>query len=240
MYPIVSKNEFVSVTEAYATMSDGVKLYTRYAVPSETEKCPAIYIRTPYDSSHNGLAHDIESYKDDLFIRHGYAVVLQHCRGTGDSEGECVPYEEREDGLETLDYIRALPFYNGEIYILGSSYLSTVHLCYLSKKQNDIKGACLQIQTDRMYHRNFRNGCNYKLNNAMWWARMLNKRFPEQNRDQMFKLPYIDSAKRVFGVDVPEFTESLIHNTCDEYWTQDSRWNAIDSFDFPTLSPYSL
>ena len=235
MYPITSKNEFVTVTEAYATMSDGVRLYTRYAVPSGAQKCPAVYIRTPYDPSHNGLAHDLQSYKDNLFIQHGYAVVLQHCRGTGDSEGECVPYQEREDGLETLDYIRSLPFYNGEIYVTGSSYLATVHLCYLSEKQEDIKGACLQIQTDRMYYRNFRNGCNYKLNNALWWAGMLKRRFPEQQRELVNELPYVESAKRVFGVDVPEFTEGLIHNDCDEYWTCDPRWSVIDSLDVPTL-----
>ena len=104
--------------------------------------------------------------------------MKQDCRGTGDSEGECVPYKEKDDGLATLDYIRSLPFYNGEIYITGSSYLATVHYDYLGKKPADIKAACLNIQTDRMFFRNYRNGCNFRLNNILWYATMIKKRFP--------------------------------------------------------------
>ena len=164
VYPIISENEAVIVTETYATMPDGVRLYTRYAVPKTGEKHPVVYQRTPYEPAHGGVAHDIEDYKNNSFIRHGYAVLTQHCRGRGDSEGECVPYQERDDGLATLDFIRSLPFYNGEVYVTGGSYLASVHLCYLSAKPKDVKGACLQIQADRMYYRNYKNGCNYKLN----------------------------------------------------------------------------
>ena len=235
MYPIITENEFVTVTETFATMPDGVRLYTRYAVPKGKEKCPTVYIRTPYEVARNGTVNDGEEYRNNLFIKHGYAVLTQHCRGRGDSEGTCVPYREREDGLATLDFIRALPFYNGEIYITGRSYLASVHLCYLSSKPSDIKGGCLQIQTDRMYYRNYKNGCNYKLNNARWHAKMYERQFPNQQCEQLFKLPYIDSAKRAFGVDVPKFTEGLIHNTCDEYWTNDSRWNVIESLHIPIL-----
>ncbi len=235
MYPIITENELVTVTETYAVMPDGVQLYTRYAVPKGIQKCPTVYIRTPYEDAHNGLAHDVEDYNNDLFIEHGYAVFLQHCRGRGDSEGVCIPYREREDGLATLDFIRSLPFYNGEIYITGGSYLASVHLCYLSAKPSDIKGACLQIQTDRMYYRNYRNGCNYNLNNALWWARMLERRFPEQQHGQAYNLPYIDTAKRIFGIDVPEFTEGLVHNSCDEFWKNDPRWNVVEKLAMPTL-----
>lgn len=235
MYSIITENELVTVTETFATMPDGIRLYTRYAVPKGMEKCPVVYMRTPYEPSHNGAAHDIEDYRNNLFIKHGYAVLLQHCRGRGDSEGECVPYRERDDGLNTLDYIRSLPFYNGEIYITGLSYLATVHYCYLSAQPSDIKGACLQIQVDRMYYRNYKNGCNYSLNNAKWYAGMYDRRFPEQKCELLYKLPYIDAAKRAFGVDLPEFTQGLIHNTCDEFWKNNSRWNVIESLQIPTL-----
>lgn len=231
----VSENEFVMVIEKFAVMPDNVRLYTRCIVPKGVEKCPVIYMRTPYEAAHNGVSHSLEEYKNNAFINHGYAIVLQHCRGRGDSEGVCTPYQERNDGLATLDFIRSMPFYNGEIYVLGGSYLATVHLCYLSANPKDIKGACLQIQTDRMFYRNYRNGCNYRLNNADWWARMLERRFPEQNCKEMYKRPYIDSAKRVYGVDVPEFTEKLIHNICDKYWTDTQSWSAIDNLEIPTL-----
>ena len=52
--PIITENEFVTVTETFATMPDGVRLYTRYAVPKDKEKCPIVYIRTPYEAARNG------------------------------------------------------------------------------------------------------------------------------------------------------------------------------------------
>ena len=164
-YPIISENESVILTETYVVMPDGVRLYTRYAVPKTGEKFPIVYKRTPYEAAHDGVAHDIETYRKDPFIQRGYSVLIQHCRGRGDSEGECIPYQERDDSMATLEFIRSLPFYNGEIYVTGGSYTATVHLCYLPEKPKDVKGACIQIQPDRKYYRNYRNGCNYKLNN---------------------------------------------------------------------------
>ena len=129
-------------------------------------------------------------------------MLIQHCRGRGDSEGICIPYskEERRDGLETIEYIRTLPFYNGEIYVTGESYVATVHFCYLDVAPSDIKGACLQIQTDRLFFRNYRNGLNYKLNNLGWWSMMAERKYKKISGAEPTTLPYIDAAKRLFGV----------------------------------------
>ena len=151
MYPMVSENENLKMMEELVTMKDGVGLYTRYVCPKKEERYPIVFIRTPYEKSHKGVAHDLLEYESDVFLQNKYAVVVQHCRGTGDSEGFCIPYNETEDGMEALEYIRSLPFYNGEIYVTGESYLSTVHLSYIGTNPSDIKGAALAIQTDRMY-----------------------------------------------------------------------------------------
>ncbi len=235
MKTISYERDGFAVTETYAVMPDGVKLYTRYTVPVGVEKCAIVFKRTPYEPAHVGKANEQESVLDKPFLEHGYALVVQHCRGRGDSEGECTPYKEREDGLATLDFIRSLPFYNGEIFLFGGSYLATVHWSYLADCPRDVKGICLAIQNDRLYTRNYRNGCNYRLNNFSWWAKMLERRFPDQKSELAYKRPYVDAAKRVFGVDVPEFTEGLLHNTCDDYWKNNSRWNVIDSLKVPVL-----
>ena len=81
---IITESANVILTEEFATMPDGVRLYTRYAVPKGVEKCPVVYMRTPYEKTHGGAPHDIEEYKNNTFIKRGYAVLLQHCRGRGD------------------------------------------------------------------------------------------------------------------------------------------------------------
>lgn len=235
MYPIITENDFIRVTETMVKMNDGVRLYTRVAVPKGKEKCPVVFIRTPYEKAHDEAPHDISLYENNEFIKHGYAEVLQHTRGRGDSEGICIPYNEREDGLCTLEFIRTLPCYNGEIYLFGRSYLTTVHLSYLSAKPHDIKGAVLDIQTDRMFFRNYRNGCCYDFCNIKWWAKMMNRRYPEPDFEGTLIRPFKDIAKRVFGEDVPQYTANLLNDTYNDFWKSDPRTDVIDSIHFPVL-----
>jgi len=235
MFPLTRENEYVKLTEEYVTMSDGVGLYTRVAVPYGVDKCPVVYIRTPYDQPLEGKLYDINELNCNQFIKNGYAVVRQHCRGTGESKGEMTPYEERQDGLETLDYIRNLPCYNGEIYLWGKSYLTTVHLMYLNTQPEDIKGAAFEIQTDKMFFRNYRNGCCYDLCFVNWWLDRLKRRFPNQNRDEILKRPYRDLMKRVLGCDIPAYTNGLLNDTYNEYWKKDPRDNVIENLKIPVI-----
>lgn len=222
--------------EEFFTMSDGIRLYTRIVLPEEDKKLPVVFIRTPYEATHNGIPHPIDEYKNDLFIENGYAVILQHTRGRGDSEGACRPYEERQDGLDSLQIIRSLPFYNGEIYVTGSSYLSTVHLSYLDTNPSDIKAAALNIQTDRMYFRNHRNGCCYDYCNIGWWLSMLKNRYPNQApyKDALYR-PYYRIMERVVGEDVPEYTAMLLNDEYNDFWEKDSRTYVIDNLEIPVL-----
>lgn len=180
MYPIIQESEHYTITEQLLSMSDGIRLYTKCIVPRGAEKYPTVFIRTPYDTVRNGVPAPIEKEAETSFVAAGYAVVRQHCRSIGNSEGFCIPYDEKERnaGLDTLAHIRTLPFYNGEIYLWGQSYLSTVHLTYMDTQPSDIKGAALSIQTDRMFFRNYRNGCCYDFCNINWWLGMMKRQYP--------------------------------------------------------------
>ena len=149
------------LSEQFLKMSDGILLYTKIVLPRKEGKFPIVFMRSPYEDKTELGSSSVDDYKDNLFVKNGYALVYQHTRGKGNSEGICVPYNERQDGLDTLNILRCMDFYNGEIYITGESYLATVHLCYLDTNPSDIKGAALSIQTDRMFFRNYRNGCCY-------------------------------------------------------------------------------
>ncbi len=225
------------IKEEYFVMTDGVRLYTRIVLPEDGKKFPIVFIRTPYEEKRGGIPYPAEQYENDLFLKNGYAVIVQHTRGCGDSEGEFKPYQcERTDGLDTLELIRALPFYNGEIYIFGRSYLSTVHLCYLDTKPHDIKAASLSIQTDRMYFRNYRNGCCYDFCKIGWWVKRLKNRYPEQKSlEEALRRPYYKIMERIVGEDVPEYTELLLNDTYNSFWESDPRTYVIDNLTIPTL-----
>ena len=141
------------VIECYVEMRDGVKLYTIIQLPHEGGRFPVIVKRNPYMTMESNIG---EYQSEDT---HGYAVVIQHCRGTAKSEGICVAYKnERNDGLDLLDWIRKQPFYNGELYLMGGSYCCSVHLSYINTDPPDVKAAFLAIQDSERYNVLYRNG----------------------------------------------------------------------------------
>jgi len=219
-------------------MSDGICLYTRCTVPKGKQKFPTVFIRTPYDSPQKGIPCTVDKTVEAVFAAAGYAVVRQHCRGTGDSDGFCLPYSEKErtDALDTLALIRQMPFYNGEIFLWGGSYLASVHYLYLDTAPADIKGAVFAIQTDRMYFHKYRNGCVYDLiGNTNWYLDRIRRKYPVQDRSQVDKRPYKNIMPRVIGTDIPHFADTMHNDHYNDFWKNDPRTNLIENLKLPVL-----
>ncbi|HTM76068.1 MAG TPA: CocE/NonD family hydrolase, partial [Devosia sp.] len=99
------------------TMSDGIVLMTDHFAPRGKSEHPTILMRLPY--GRRGFAGIAEAYAE-----RGFHVVLQACRGTEKSGGEFDPLvNERADGLATLDWIKAQPWFDGRLGLSGPSYL---------------------------------------------------------------------------------------------------------------------
>ena len=224
------------IKETYFTMSDGVRLYTRIVLPAENKKLPIVFIRTPYEETRNGEPYPAENYLDNLFLKNGYAIILQHVRGTGDSEGECKPYYERQDGLDTLEIIRKQPFYNGEIYLTGASYLATVHLCYLSTNPHDIKAAALSIQSDQMFESAYCNGMCRGYGGISWFLGMIKKSHtPIIDYNDALYRPYEKIMERIIGKDFPPYTDRILNITYNDFWKKQDNDHAIDNLTIPVL-----
>ena len=207
----------IKVTECFVEMRDGVKLYTLIMLPEATGKFPVIIKRTPYCDTET----DIETIKHEA--THGYAVVRQHCRGTGKSEGVCIAYKnERNDGLDLLNWVRKQPFYNGELYLSGGSYLSSVHFSYLNTNQPDIKAAFLAVQDTERYNVLYRNGV-YKTGLHGKWVMGMYKRNMGVRREfveeTMLTRPLAGVTQHVFGETVQEIEAEFLHpDPADPFW----------------------
>ena len=206
-----------TVSVCYVAMRDGVELFTQIQLPSAQGKFPVIIKRNPYcfeDIDYEALK------KEDT---RGYAVVVQHCRGTTRSQGVCIPYmNERNDGLDLLEWVRKQEFYNGEIYLWGGSYLSSVHFSYLNTDQPDIKAAFLPVQDSERYNIIYRNGFA-KMGLHAKWVMTMYKRNMDIRRDVVpdtFRtMPFAGVTEKVFGETVPEIEEEFIHpDIADEFW----------------------
>lgn len=103
-------------------MRDGVHLATDVYLPEGTPPFPVILIRTPYNKDAlQGLGAE--------GVKRGYAVVIQDTRGRFASEGENLPFEgdgwweNRADGVDTVEWILQQRWCNGRIGTWGGSAL---------------------------------------------------------------------------------------------------------------------
>lgn len=217
--------------------TDGVKLFTVVCLPQEEGKFPTVITRNPYvDGEQNAEESAIAETKlaeYQRWVNNGYAVVFQHCRGRGKSSGDCVPYiYEREDGLALQQWIREQPFYNGELYLVGASYGSSVH--YVTAPfAEDVKGCILQVQDCERYNCNYRNGF-YKIGlHGGWYVGMYKKKsIPVKNYapESYHMLPLIDFSQTVFGERAQDFDEILLHpDKNDEFWN--TRYGGVEARD---------
>lgn len=225
-------SRLADIFEEMVPMADGTRLYTYGVRPPEGVKCPIVILRNPYVSEERpDLAAFAESQAGNL--ARGYAYVIQHCRGCGLSDGDWIPYEyERSDGLALLEWVRSLPWYNGEIFLDGGSYLASVHWAYLDTDPPDVKGACLAIQEVDRYNIICRNGF-FKIGLAGNW---LVKHYKQKNhdllRDEAVRLtdfPLCDFSRRHWGVSEPSLDLPLAHPRRDDpYWASDEAGSGAD------------
>lgn len=98
-------------------MRDEIHLEADVFNPRAAGLHPTILIRVPY-----GLK--AFSVVGALYAERGYNVVVQACRGTDRSEGELDPLiHERDDGLDTVSWIKAQPWFDGRLGLTGESYM---------------------------------------------------------------------------------------------------------------------
>ena len=226
---------------------NNAKLFTIVCLPDSCGKYPTIIIRNPYDDQDENLSEkqicDNKLNESEIWLNNGYAVVLQHCRGTGKSTGDCIPYlSEREDGLFLQDWIRKQSFYNGQLFLFGHSYTSSVHFV-TAPFANDIKGAILQAQDSERYNCNYRNGFYKIALHGNWYVGMYKKKSIKNknyNGESFNMLPLSNFSKMVFGENADDFDEILKHpDKNDTFWTTrygggEAR-NAINHANIPIL-----
>ena len=96
---------------------DGVILRTDHYAP-RLDDAPTVLIRTPYGRG------GVTAIAARLLAERGFHVVMQSCRGTGGSGGAFDPMRhERDDGLDTVDWLRRQPWFNGRLGTFGPSYV---------------------------------------------------------------------------------------------------------------------
>ena len=105
-----------------ATMRDGTVLRADVYRPAEGGPHPVLLSRLPYDKS---LPVSVGVMPDPLkATAAGYVFALQDTRGRFASDGEFEPFtHEADDGYDSVEWAAAQPWSNGEVGMIGGSYI---------------------------------------------------------------------------------------------------------------------
>lgn len=107
-------------------MADGVLLDTEVYLPKTRKPCTTVLVRTPYDKAN-------EKWMGKAFGLFDIAVVIQDVRGKFKSGGEFYPFiNERDDGLQTLKWLRSQPWSNGIVAGWGAATWDTLNGPFLT------------------------------------------------------------------------------------------------------------
>lgn len=115
---------------------DGVLLAVDVYMPDEGGPFPTIAVRTPYEKSRWEQQHRYgkEYQNPERFVAAGYAVAVQDCRGTGNSQGKYFPWrDDAADGYDFIEWIAGQEWSTGKIGAMGSSNLGSVQFQYASE-----------------------------------------------------------------------------------------------------------
>jgi putative CocE/NonD family hydrolase len=218
-----------------ATMDDGVVLLAdRYVARAEAEKnegsppaVPTVLVRTPYGRrGFFGLIYG------RLLAERGFQVVVQSVRGTFGSGGEFAPFDERDDGLATLRWLREQPWCTFPIGMIGSSYMGLTQWAVASAADGSI-GALAPSITASEFHSQAYGGGSLSLDTALSWTLIiaaqerrlaplalifgLRRKLPKA----LDSLPLNELDALVAGRPIPFFREWFeVSSADDPYWAR--------------------
>src|SRR6185295_1550061 len=153
------------------TTSDGITLVSDVYRPVRAGATPAILVRIPLSKTIvNSLLATIVGR---FWAEHGYTVVNQGTRGRYESSGEPYPLrDERRDGLETLEWLKKQPWFDGRLGMWGGSvfgYTQWAIADALPAPPSGRSAMMVQIASNDFYGMLHPGGA-FALSSALFWA----------------------------------------------------------------------
>ena len=140
----------VDIQSTYVRMRDGVRLAVDYYRPTggpARRAFPVVFMYTPYKRAtlnpETGEVRDLTTSDPvaRMLLAHGYAMAYADMRGTGASSGWLLDFmpEIWEDGKELVDWIAAQPWCDGNVGMMGASYLGWSQTATASRRPAALK-----------------------------------------------------------------------------------------------------
>ena len=219
-------------------MRDGINLSADIWLPPSSRGSgpwPALLLRTIYD---NQEARYIGWARE--FTNRGYAVIMQDCRGRGDSDGDWIPYVcELYDGYDTHQWIGEQDWCDGNLGTFGLSYPGFTQTLPATLRSKYLKAvAPIASQQDNYGHHRVNGVIHHNV--AFAFLNMLGRSMQYESLkhfDQdtfFFELP-IDTAMEKVSNTHPYYKGVMEHEQYDEWWSSYSLRDKYPEMAIPSL-----
>lgn len=239
----------VRSTPLETPMSDGTILIGELLMPDKVAPgTPTIVMRGPY-----GRSLPFKARGPLQFATRGFPVFLQSSRGTAGSGGVFHPQvDEQRDGIDTLRWVRAQPWFTGRLATAGESYLGYTQWAVAGKLSRDEPGTAADAMSLTTTMPDFGaitwdNGA-YALRNALGWTQvktllegnMLALRVltgPNPKLEKGFAaMPLRTGDLTVLGKHNDWYQDWLTHEDLrDEYWSKQSHRASVKDVTAPMV-----
>ncbi len=223
---------------------DGAILRTDHYAPASTP-APTVLVRTPY--GRGGL----NAVAARMLAQQGFHVVLSSCRGTGGSGGSFDPMRhERDDGLDTVAWLRRQPWFTGQFGMFGPSYVGYTQWAIADTPE---LAAMATAVTASQFRDPTYAGASFALYTTLAWANLLEaQRGPRlagalellrgqpRLRRALAHLPLAEADAVATGTEIAFFRtwlELAAGNPADvdAYWDQTRHDHLVSSVTAPVL-----
>jgi putative CocE/NonD family hydrolase len=224
-------------------MRDGAVLLADHWGPrSGADGLPTVLIRTPY-----GRAGLMDHLLARPLAERGFKVLIQSTRGTFGSGGAFDPFRrEREDGLDTLDWVIKQPWFGGSIVLYGPSYMGHVQWVIADRLPPEVKAMIPSISESaltREFLRQdgfslevpFRWGVQVALQERRWALPRLLLASRRHHR-AAFTLPLNQSDVAAMGHRFDYIQNILTHDAESSHWDRLDNSRAVGETTVPVSS----
>lgn len=221
------KNRVRTEEDYNVPMRDGIKLKTRVFKPNIDGPYNVLFTRNPYPAN-----TDLNEALYVPLVEQGYCLIIQDCRGTGDSEGNWQPFEnERNDGIDSLiwlnnqDWIKAIATF-GRSYSAYTQWIVGDHL------PNKVKTMFLEVYGVNRFDQVYSNGM-FREDIYTSWAfqnSLVKSTIPagKQYQEALQIYPAVNRDRTILNTRLGFYQDYLTHTNKNEPYWKDSIWNILE------------
>lgn len=199
-------------------MRDGVRLSVDLYLPDDSALAPAILVRTPYDNTRPDFIRWAER-----FTAHGYPLVIQDCRGRGDSDGVFTAWaDDFDDGYDTIAWVAEQAWCDGQVGMVGGSYMAWVQWTAAARRPPALKAMVAAGSPGRWFRDwPYRFGAFWAEDYVEWVNRVAGRSYQAQtiiDWNDLHQHRHPRSMDETLGRPMPHWQEALDHDTYDDFW----------------------